>query len=219
MKFEIYCIDNLVNGKKYIGKTRTGMEKRLQRHIYEARYGCNYALHRAIRKYGEKNFTVRELRMGELTTEAQWNQAERDAIFLFSSMVPDGYNLTAGGEGMGIPSEQTRARMSESGKKKKLSPEHIEKLRQVHLGRKRSPEARENIRQGLLKRKPYKLGPRSAETKARISAGRKHYLEGLSDEERAQIRADFMAIKANNIGRPCSPETRAKIGAGNRKKV
>lgn len=218
MKFEIYCIENLLNGKKYIGKTRTGMEKRLQRHIYEARYGCNYALHRAIRKYGEKNFTVRELRMGELTTEAQWNQAERDAIFLFSSMVPDGYNLTAGGEGMGIPSEQTRARMSESGKKKKLSPEHIEKLRQVHLGRKRSPETCSRI--GAAQRgKPRKSRPQTEATKAKIRASRAQYLAGLSTAEKEAMRNQFLSIRASNIGRAVSPETRAKMSAAKRKKV
>ena len=45
----------------YIGKTTKTKEERLQKHFYTSSYGSETHLHRAIRKYGESNFTIEEV--------------------------------------------------------------------------------------------------------------------------------------------------------------
>lgn len=55
----IYQIENLINGKKYIGQTNNP-ERRKKEHFNSAKWqSCqsyNYPLQKAIRKYGEENF-------------------------------------------------------------------------------------------------------------------------------------------------------------------
>ena len=51
---EIYMIQNLVNGKRYIGKTEVGTEERWRGHIKDSRrsYKNRCHLENAVRKYG-----------------------------------------------------------------------------------------------------------------------------------------------------------------------
>lgn len=56
----IYCIENLINGKKYIGQTIKTIEQRWKQHITTSRNpnADKYPVHLAINKYGEKCFNV-----------------------------------------------------------------------------------------------------------------------------------------------------------------
>lgn len=89
---EIYCIENKVNGKQYIGKTRHTHLKRWQGHLYDVGYGSNTKIHNAIRKYGPENFTVFPL---EECSEDVLDLREQYWIAIIS---PE-YNMTDGGEG------------------------------------------------------------------------------------------------------------------------
>lgn len=55
----IYMIQNVLNGKKYIGSTNN-FKRRLNRHRTELRMGIHHSIHlqRAYNKYGEDKFTV-----------------------------------------------------------------------------------------------------------------------------------------------------------------
>ena len=53
----IYCIENLLNHKKYIGLTKNSIAERMAKHIQAAKSEEGFLLHRAIRKYGKENFT------------------------------------------------------------------------------------------------------------------------------------------------------------------
>ena len=59
----IYCITNIVNGKKYIGKTINSITKRFRQHLSDSkRPRCNKRpLYSAINKYGADNFVVEKL--------------------------------------------------------------------------------------------------------------------------------------------------------------
>lgn len=52
MSVKIYKITNNINGKIYIGQTKTSIERRFISHKSAARRGINYILYKAIRKYG-----------------------------------------------------------------------------------------------------------------------------------------------------------------------
>jgi group I intron endonuclease len=104
-KGNIYLIKNLINGKSYVGKTVFPIADRYKHHIRQMRAGSQYALHRAIRKYGQENF--------ELTLLEKVNDLELlDAREIFWIKHLDtankkfGYNLTLGGEGRSKYSEE-----------------------------------------------------------------------------------------------------------------
>jgi len=54
----IYQITNSINKKRYIGKTSKSIEERFARHLKSSRLGGPWAISRAIRKYGEKQFKI-----------------------------------------------------------------------------------------------------------------------------------------------------------------
>jgi len=56
---EIYCIENLVNGKKYIGQSIES-EKRIETHIYDLRANRDSSIYlqNSWNKYGEQNFRI-----------------------------------------------------------------------------------------------------------------------------------------------------------------
>ena len=57
--YEVYKITNNINGLVYIGCTTNGCSFRFHRHLLKARDGeSNYPLHKAIREFGEQNFSV-----------------------------------------------------------------------------------------------------------------------------------------------------------------
>ena len=95
---QIYLIRNDVTGKKYVGQTRRcDIRRRWREHIREARRGCPFPLHCAIRKYGIHNFTISPLDCGPITNQAELDAAEVGAIARLGTAVR-GYNLTYGGQ-------------------------------------------------------------------------------------------------------------------------
>lgn len=59
----IYKITNLINGKMYIGKTSSSIEKRWREHISDSqKERCEKRpLYDAFNKYGIKNFQIEEV--------------------------------------------------------------------------------------------------------------------------------------------------------------
>jgi group I intron endonuclease len=139
------------NGKSYIGITRLTAEKRFIRHCESGSTmrACQYA----IRKYGKENVII-----NVLATVDNWELlclAEIEAIEKFNTKHPNGYNLTDGGESsIGFKhSEESRKRMSESGKKKILTPEHKQKLIDYNKNRVLSQETRDKMSKSSKGRK------------------------------------------------------------------
>lgn len=89
----IYKIINDINDKVYVGQTSRTIEERFAEHIHAAFHGSEYAIHRAIRKYGVEHFHL------ELIEETDaLEERERYWIRQYDSY-HSGYNLTLGGEG------------------------------------------------------------------------------------------------------------------------
>ena len=127
----VYCITNVVNGKQYVGQTTRALEARWYYHVYSANKGLQYALYRSIRKYGAKAFKVEQIDFAE--TLAELNEKEAHYILQLKTFIPDGYNMTTGGEGF-LRSEETRKKMSEYQQFK--PPTSEETRRKISIARK-----------------------------------------------------------------------------------
>ena len=107
----VYCHLNKINGKKYIGLTKSSPPSK-RWGFNGANYKSNYNFYNAIQKYGWNNFEHIILK---------YNLIEKEAIFwekyyikLYNTMAPNGYNLTSGGEVKKTISEETRQRLRDS---------------------------------------------------------------------------------------------------------
>ncbi len=91
----IYLITNLVDGKYYVGQTSQMLRRRLNFHFCKASTGCPI-LHRAIKKYGKKNFVVEIL--AETPDADELDRLEVLWIAISNSTSRKvGYNLLPGG--------------------------------------------------------------------------------------------------------------------------
>lgn len=98
----IYYFKNKINNKYYIGQA-INLKKRLRHHFSNIKSNkySNIALYKAINKYGIENF---ELDIIEYVNPSLENlkeildSLEKDYIKKYNSYVPNGYNLTVGGD-------------------------------------------------------------------------------------------------------------------------
>lgn len=84
-------------GKQYVGITTLTVNRRMTGHRTAARQGSPYPLHAAIRKYGFDAMQVEVLNDG--CDLAELHTLEVETIAKLNTEAPNGYNLTAGGEG------------------------------------------------------------------------------------------------------------------------
>lgn len=156
---KIYVITNNVNKKRYVGFTMQKVEKRLTHHIGRTRQNYNYHLVNSIRKHGWENFST-EVILESKDVEYMKDIMEPYFIKELNTFYENGagYNMTWGGEGI-LGYKKTKKQREATGDRlrgKKLSPEHVEKLRIIFSGKgnprygiKWTPELREKIKIGL----------------------------------------------------------------------
>lgn len=98
----IYKITNIINQKVYIGQTIQHINTRIRRHFRDASNGVNTVFCKAIRKYGEDNFTWEII--DTATNFEELNQKEIYWIYECNAYVnldgSNGYNMKIGGEGL-----------------------------------------------------------------------------------------------------------------------
>lgn len=131
----IYCIENLVNGKKYFGQS-TDLNQRLYKHKYllKNKKHNNEHLQNAYNTYGYDNFKFYIVEQCEIDL-----LDERECCYIELYNTCDrkyGYNIEPGGN-----------------KNKVLSDETKEKLRKVNVGKKASEETRIKMSKALKGRK------------------------------------------------------------------
>ena len=162
----IYCIENKVNGKKYIGQS-IDIYNRWKKHLQNANRGINTILYNAIRKYGKDSFKfyiVQKCDRNELS------ELEIKYISEYNTKSPCGYNMTDGGEGtIGyVFTDEDKRKISEAGKGRigvrmfgednpmfglTHSDKTKELIRQKALGRKASEETRRKLSKASKGRK------------------------------------------------------------------
>lgn len=238
----IYKSTNNASGKSYVGQTND-VDRRQEEHIADAMHGSDCHFHRAIRKYGKESFTW------TLIEECEDHLSnEREAFWIdhFGTFV-DGYNMTTGGDSsfertvisvdtrrkmseshmgernhnFGVPkSEETKRKMSEAQKGRKLTEEQRRKNREARLGRKHSSETRVKMSEA---RRGHIV---TEETKRKISEGNKgKKMSQASCEKMSAVKkgktpplAVREAVSRALKGRPRSDETKRKISEGHRRR-
>ena len=95
----IYCITNLINNKRYVGKTISSVEERFKEHVHDSQKAkCNKRpLYSAFNKYGVENFIIEELECVECDLEL----SNREIYWIqeLQTYGKNGYNATKGGDG------------------------------------------------------------------------------------------------------------------------
>ena len=101
----IYKIENLINGKCYIGQITTTIEHRWGQH--KSDNTSPNPMYKAFKKYGIENFSIKEVAHYTRDTKEELleilNAKEIYYINKYNSLITqDGYNLSIGGENSGI---------------------------------------------------------------------------------------------------------------------
>jgi group I intron endonuclease len=179
----IYKVVCLETNKIYIGKTIKTLNVRKLNHLHLAKTGKGGVFHRAIRKYGEDAFiweVLDTVMFSDLLLDL-----EKFYIAKYNCMVPNGYNMTTGGDGA-------------SGYKRpgKMSKDVREKISKSRTGQKNSLAAREKMS------KNHRGHPLSEETKRKISLAKmgNNYNVGKhhSEETKKKMSLVQKGIKKSN---------------------
>ena len=121
----IYKTINLINGKMYIGSSIKNPKDN------GGYYGSGSNIVKAIKKYGKENFTK------EILVESNGNIKLLEKQYLENVNAqynPKYYNMTNDALGNDFHSNTTRKAIGEKLKGRKLSPEHVEKIRIAKTG-------------------------------------------------------------------------------------
>jgi group I intron endonuclease len=97
----VYKIENLVNGKIYVGQTISRLSKRKKDHLKHLRDGTHHSKHlqHSFNKYGESNFVFQILNYA--TSKEALNKLEIDYIAKYQCTDRNhGYNILVGGRGV-----------------------------------------------------------------------------------------------------------------------
>lgn len=129
----IYCIENFINHKKYIGSTRNSLTKRFNQHKTKAftkNEKSNYPLYNAFRKYGVDNFTIYSIFEGVFDTDESLRKLEQKYIIDYNTLLPEGYNQTIYTK-QPSKGKETREKISKTKRKRarnvvEYSPDNLE---------------------------------------------------------------------------------------------
>jgi group I intron endonuclease len=237
----IYIIKNIINGKCYIGKSVT-VYCRLRKHkeMLERKAHINIYLQRSWDKYGKGNFTFKLL---EPCEELILSQKEHEWVEYHKNILKiELYNINdIDSNGKNRLSEETKRKISEAHKGKKLSEEHINAIKNANignkysLGRKHSQEIKDKMKLSHKNNNVWLGKKHSEETKQKLSLanlGKKNWLgKKHSEETKQKIRLAHLGkkhkkhseetkqkLRLANLGKKHSEETKRKISESKKKR-
>jgi group I intron endonuclease len=202
----IYCFENILNNKKYIGQAQN-LRVRTNQHKRHLKNGTDHCtlLQKAWKKYGSENFII------YVVEECDIDQLNEKEVYwikeLHSHCSENGYNLSWGGDSSlrGFHhSEETKKKMSESAKNQPpRSEEYRKNLSEGHKGYVPSEETRKKLSEIGKKRK------NSEETRKKISESNKGRIK--SDEEKKKISESKKGKPGTFKGKKHTEESKEKI--------
>ena len=130
---KIYIIENLLDGKAYVGQTKKTLKARLFRHRYTTR--PDMPIWVAIKRDGIKNFQIKEL---ETVPDELANKSEEKWILAINSLIPNGYNVKSNCRW----TQTMKDRLSRRLNGRIISPEWRAKISLAHKGKKMKDEQR-----------------------------------------------------------------------------
>lgn len=198
----IYCFENIINGKKYIGQA-DNLNRRIKRHVAGLRgnYDGCVALQNSWNKYKEENFSIYIIE--ECPIELLDEREMYWIKILHTHTTEEGLNISFGGDA------PMRGRNHTEESKKKISENSAVPSGELNwqYGKPRTEEDKKNISNSLLK---------YYETHDPPTLGTKQSPE-LIEKRISKIRGRIVSeetgrkISEANKGRVVSEETRKKI--------
>src|SRR3990167_1298884 len=170
----IYVATNKINGKSYIGQTSKMLGGRRYAHEWDSEKGSQCVFHRALRKYGFENFEWSVLWEGSVS-RLVLGKLETDFIKEYNSKVPNGYNMTDGGEGCSgyIHTEETIRVIVEKRKLQVCTCETRKKLSYTRLNSVSCRNVYKSKSRSAKISAAHKGRPKSDSHKAALSAAKK----------------------------------------------
>ena len=188
----IYRVTNTVNGKTYIGQTKTPLGKRWSKHCSDARAGAGWVLAAAIRKYGKEAFTV------DVVEECADKEALNAAEIAWISKLQPVYNACAGGGGLGAPSPEVRAKISLAIRGAKRSEQTRRNMSAAQKGHPVAEETKQKIYEATAWYREHLKQKRISAPKRKYVRVHKTPLQHLYDAAGAITRAEKIAIAAKH---------------------
>lgn len=224
-RYTIYRCQCRQTRKSYVGVTSKSLTQRFDAHVYDSeKKNSRSVFHAAIRKYGKHSFECFVLDV--LHTKKAAKHAERIWIRELNTMIPNGYNMTAGGDGfiglifskehrqnLSIAAQKRELRIPEAFKaqwRKSPSQQTREKIRKSQIGRVKSDVERQKLSIALTNRRfsEEALRRMSLAQQRRFATSEPHK---LSAEHRKRIRE-------SNRKRVISQETRNRMSQSQKKR-
>ena len=193
-----YIITNKQNGKSYVGITTRKIARRWYEHCYLGN-SCGQLLNKAINKYGIDAFEIQVVASAKTISDLK--ELEKQLIVQYQTKVPNGYNLTDGGDGL------TGYRHTEEDKKRNGD---------LKRGTVHSDETKQKMKDAHTGKNNHFYGKsHSEETKQRISATKqanptKYWLGKQRNEETCKKISKSLT---GQLGRPHTEESKKKISA------
>ena len=215
----IYKITNKINGKSYVGYTKLAIIERWKQHCEEARSGNGFHLHRAIRKYGKKNFTIEQV--CRYKNPEHTKRLETFFIRKFDSYC-NGYNMTEEGGQGGKLVENFR---HTEGVKRKMSKDMMGNEHGAgNKGKKHSREAKRKMSNAKVGKVSWNIGrEHSEETKKKISKsleGHKRNLGKKHTEETKKKMSEKAKGRVSSMkGKKLSKETKRKMSKSHKERL